>query len=134
MARLIGQEPAPSKCVLLSTSKVIRDKMRSLILSDEGDKLAVKLDMRDLGGHLDTTRRGWSSTLAARVRLVISRLVLMFVLPLDFHGRVSSSSDYVHPLCPALGVEASYLSKSSFLKLRAAVCCACGLVPEAAIG
>ena len=41
-----------------------------------------------LGGHLDTTFRGWSSTLAARVRLVISRLVLIFVLPLDFHGRV----------------------------------------------
>ena len=39
-------------------------------------------------GHLDTTFRGWSSTLAARVRLVISRLVLIFVLPLDFHGRV----------------------------------------------
>ena len=26
--------------------------------------------------------------LAARVRLVISRLALIFVLPLDFHGRV----------------------------------------------
>ena len=40
------------------------------------------------GEHLDTTFRGWSSTLAARVRLVISRLVLIFALPLDFHGRV----------------------------------------------
>ena len=30
-------------------------------------------DVRDLGGHLDTTFRGWSSTLAARVRLVLSR-------------------------------------------------------------
>ena len=37
---------------------------------------------------MDTTFRGWSSTLAARVRLVISRLVLIFVLALDFHGRV----------------------------------------------
>ena len=36
---------------------------------------------------MDTTFRGWSSTLAARVRLVLSRLVLIFALPLDFHGR-----------------------------------------------
>ena len=84
--------------------KVIRDKMRSLILSDEGDKLAVKF----LGGHLDTTRRGWSSTLAARVRLVISRLVLMFVLPLDFHRRVSVVRTMFIPCAPH-GVEASYL-------------------------
>ena len=40
------------------------------------------------GGHLDTTMRGWSSTLSARVCLVMSRLVLIFILPLDFHGRV----------------------------------------------
>ena len=37
---------------------------------------------------MGTTFRGWSSTLAARVRLVISRLVLIFALPLDFHGGV----------------------------------------------
>ena len=41
-------------------------------------------DVRDLGGHLDTTFRGWSATLAARFRLVISRLVLIFALPLGF--------------------------------------------------
>ena len=59
-----------------------------MVLSQEGDKWSVKFDVRDLGGHLDTTFRGWSSTSAARVRLVISRLVLIFSLPLDFHGRV----------------------------------------------
>ena len=41
-----------------------------------------------MGGHLDTTRKGWPSTLSARVRLVISRLALIFGLPLDFDGRV----------------------------------------------
>ena len=46
------------------------------------------MDVRDLGGHLDTTFHGWSSTLAPRVRLVISRLVLVSALPLDFHGRL----------------------------------------------
>ena len=34
----------------------------------------MKLDVRDLGGHLDTTISGWSATLVAQVRLVISRL------------------------------------------------------------
>ena len=58
------------------------------MLSQEGDRWSVKFDVRDLGGHSDTTFREWSSTLAARVRLVISRLVLIFALPLDFHGRV----------------------------------------------
>ena len=40
----------------------------------------LKLDVRDLGGHLDTTLRWWSSTLSLRVRLVISRLDLNFCL------------------------------------------------------
>ena len=82
--RLVGQEPAPSKCVLLSTSREVRRDMKDWVLSCEGDQWSVKFYVRDLGGHLDTTFRGWSSTLAARVRLVISRLVLVFVLPLDF--------------------------------------------------
>ena len=78
---------APSKCVLLSTSREVRKDMKDWVLSHEGDQWSVKFDVRDLGGHLDTTFRGWSSTLAARVRLVISvisRLALIFVLPFDF--------------------------------------------------
>ena len=34
--RLVGQEPAPDKGVLLSTPQVVRDDMWSLALSDEG--------------------------------------------------------------------------------------------------
>ena len=34
--RLVGREPAPSKCVLVSTSKVVRKDMRDWILSQEG--------------------------------------------------------------------------------------------------
>ena len=56
------------------------------MLTDEGDRWTVKFDVRDLGGHLDTTFRGWSSTLAARVRLVLTRLLVVFALPLHFHG------------------------------------------------
>ena len=75
--RSVGQELAPGKCVLLGTSRDIRRDMKDLVLSQEGDQWSVRFDVRDLGGHLDTTFRGWSSTLAARVRLVFSRLVLI---------------------------------------------------------
>ena len=35
--RLVGQEPAPGKCVLLSTSRVVRSDMKDWVLSKEGD-------------------------------------------------------------------------------------------------
>ena len=66
--RLVGQEPAPRKCVFLSASRIVRREMRDWVVTDEGDQWTVKFDVRDLlGGHLDTTFRSWSSTLAARV-------------------------------------------------------------------
>ena len=34
--RLVGHEPAPSKCVLLSTSRVVRKDMKDWVLSQEG--------------------------------------------------------------------------------------------------
>ena len=49
--RLVGQEPAPSKCVLLSTSREVRRDMKDWVLSDSGDQWSVKFDVRDLGGH-----------------------------------------------------------------------------------
>ena len=45
--------------------------MKDWVLSQEGDRWSVKFEIRDSGRHLDTTFRGWSSTLAARVRLVM---------------------------------------------------------------
>ena len=53
----VGQELAPNKCVLLSTSWEVRRDMKDWVLSDSGDKWSVKFDVRDLGGHLDTTFR-----------------------------------------------------------------------------
>ena len=44
--RLVGQEPAPRKCVLMSTC---RSDMRGWIGTDEGDQWSVKPDVRDLG-------------------------------------------------------------------------------------
>ena len=46
--RLLGQAPAPRKCILFSTSVRVRGLMRDWVLS--GDKWTVKLDTRDLGG------------------------------------------------------------------------------------
>ena len=128
--RLVGQEPAPSKCVLLSTSKAVQAEMRGWVLSDEGHKWTVKLDVQDLGGHLDTTLRRWSSTLSLRVRLVISRLDLVFALPLDFYGRIRVVRAMFLP-CALHGVEASYLSKGVFFEVA---CCyyVCCLVSKAA--
>ena len=119
--RLVGQEPAPGKCVLLSTSKDVRSNMKDWVLSQEGDRWSVKFDVRDLGGHLDTTFRGWSATLAARVRVVLARLVLIFALPLDFHGRVRVVRSMFLPAA-LHGIEASLLAYDSLLKLRSAVC------------
>ena len=118
--RLVGQEPAPSKCVLLSTSREVRKDMKGWVLSQEGDQWSVNFDVRHLGGHLDTTFRGWSATLAARVRLVISRLVLIFVLPLDFHGRVRVVRSMYLPAA-LHGIEASLLASGSLRKLRSSV-------------
>ena len=91
------------------------------VLSQEGDKWSVKYDVRDLLGHLDTAFRGWSATLATRVRLVISRLVLIFVLPLDFHGRVRVVRSMYLPAA-LHGVEASLLAFDCLLKLRSSIC------------
>ena len=110
--RLVGQEPAPRKCVLLSTSRDVRKDMKEWVLSQEGDQWSVRFDVLGLGGHLDTTFRGWSATLAARVRLVISRLVLIFVLPLDFRGRVRVVRSMYLPAA-LHGVESSLLALES---------------------
>ena len=69
---------------------------------------------------MDTTFRGWSSTLVARVRLVISRLVLIFALPLDFHGRVRVVQSMYLPAA-LHGIEASWLASVSLRKLRSSI-------------
>ena len=99
--RLVGQEPAPRKCAFLSTSRLVRREMRDWLVTDEGDRWTVKLDIRDLGGHLDTTFRGWSSTLATRVRVVIARLVVVFCIASSFSWSFGCSSEYVYSWCHA---------------------------------
>ena len=113
--RLVGQEPAPRKCVLMSTSRAVRSDMRRWVVTDDGDRWSVKLDVRDLGEHLDSTFRGWSSTMATT-----ARLVLIFALPFDFHGRLRVARSMFIP--GALhGIEASFLADAGLRKLRAAI-------------
>ena len=91
--------------------------MKDWVLSQEGDRWSVKFDVRDLGRHLDTAFRGWPSTLAASVRLVLSRL---FALPLDFLGRVRAVRSMFLPAA-LYGIEASFLASDSLRKLRSSV-------------
>ena len=99
---------------------MVRKDMEDWVLSQDGDRWSVKFDVRDLGGHLDTTFRGWSSTLAARVRLVFSRLILIFALPLDFHGRARVVRSMYLPAA-LHGIEDSFLASDSPTKLRSSV-------------
>ena len=95
--------------------------MKDWVLSLEGATWSVKFDVRDLGGHLETTFRGWSSTLATRVRLVLSRLVLIFALPLNSRGRVRFVRS-MHLHAALRGIEASLLASDSLRKLRSSIC------------
>ena len=120
---LVGQEPAPSKCILMSTLAVIRQEMKEWVISDQ-ECWTVKLDVRDLGGHLDTTYRAWGRTLVARVFAVLRVVWLVSALPLDYRSKLRILRSIYIP--DALhGVEASHLSQSNLLKLRAAFVRAC---------
>ena len=94
--------------------------MKDWVLSQEGDKWSVKFDVRDLEGHLDTSFRGWSSSLAARVRMVTFGLVLIFALPLDFHGRVGVVRSMFVPAA-LHGIEASLLASDRLRELRSSI-------------
>ena len=59
-------------------------------------------------------------TLAARVRFVLSRLVVIFAPLMDFHGRVRIVRS-MYLLAALHGVEASVLASDSLRKLRSAV-------------
>ena len=117
--RLVCQTPAPSKCVLLSTSWVVRGLMKDWVLSDSGDTWSVELDVRDLGGHLDTTCRRRATTLVARVVLLLARILVVMALPLDFARKLRVLRNKVLPGALRC-VEASALSLGLLHQLRSA--------------
>ena len=83
--------------------------MRSWVATDEGDRWSVKQDVRDLGMHLDSPFRGWSASLATRVRLVIARLVLALLLSLWIFMETPSYPLHVYSWCFAFGLAVSLL-------------------------
>ena len=122
--RLVGQEPASSKCILMSTSAAVRRDMKAWVISDRGEHWSVKLDVRDLGGHLDTTYRAWGRTLVAGVIAVLKVVWMVSALPLDYRGKLRILRT-MHIPAALHGIEASLLSQSSLLKLRAAFVSSC---------
>ena len=62
--------------------------MKEWILSETGDKWSVKLDVRDMGGHLDTTHRRRATTLIGRVLGLLGALLVVMALPLTFTGKL----------------------------------------------
>ena len=60
----VGQQASLSKCVLLSTCKGTRKKMKNWAISAGEGSWGTKLDLRDLGGHLNVTLRARAGTLS----------------------------------------------------------------------
>ena len=111
--RLVGQEPAPSKCILLSTSREVWRDMKDWVLSQEGISGLLSLISGHYFSWLVFNSCCW-------VRLVLSRLVLLFILPLDFHGRVRVVRSMYLPAA-LHGIEASFLASESLRKLRSSI-------------
>ena len=82
----VGQEASPSKCVLLSTSKAARRRMTAWRNMNEGCFWAVKLDVRDLGGHLDVTLRAVAGTLSSRVKIATTQVPAVEAFPWGFNA------------------------------------------------
>ena len=65
--RSVGHDVSPGKCVLLRTSKSVRKAMKLWDISGCGSFWKVHKNVRDLGGHLDFTKRARAGTLSKRV-------------------------------------------------------------------
>ena len=68
--------------MLLSTSKAARRRMTAWRNMNEGCFLAVKLDVRDFGGHLDVTLRAVAGTLSSRVNIATTQVPAVGALSL----------------------------------------------------
>ena len=62
--------------------------MKDSVICAGNERWTVRLDVRDLGGHLDTTERAWGCTLAARVCSVLRVVWLVSALPLGYLGKL----------------------------------------------
>ena len=118
--RAVGQEASPSKCVLLSTSKAARKRMTSWRNRNEGCFWAVKLDVRDLGGHLDVTLRAVAGTLTNRVKIATTQVPAVGALPLGFQRMLGLVRSKYLP-GGLHGCEGAAVSVTALASFRAAV-------------
>ena len=117
--RADGQDVFPGKCVLLSTSSAVRRSMKLWDVSGNGRAWSVEWDVRDLGGHLDFTRRARDGALSRRVREATHGVGAVGALPLGFQAQLGlMRRKYL--LAGLHAVEASYVSASSLAVCRAA--------------
>ena len=84
----VGQGVSLGKCVLLSTSTSARKAMKLWDISGDGSFWKVQLDVRDLGGHLDFTRRTRAGTLSERVGEATVGVAAVGALPLGFQFKL----------------------------------------------
>ena len=99
--RSVGQYVSPGKCVLLSTSKSVRRAVklwgRSLGMVSFG---MSQLDIGDLGGHLDFTKRARAGTFCERVGGPTVGVAAVGALPLGFSGQAGVGSREVSSYLP----------------------------------
>ena len=118
--RAVGQEASPSKCVLLSTSKAARRRMTAWRNRNDGCFWAVKLDVRDLGGHLDVTLRAVAGTLTNRVKIATTQVPAVGALPLGFQRMLGLVRSKYLP-GGLHGCEGAAVSVTALSSFRAAV-------------
>ena len=68
----------------MCVAKAARRRMTAWRNMNEGCFWAVKLDVRDLGGHLDVTLRAVAGTLSSRVNIATTQFPAVGALPLGF--------------------------------------------------
>ena len=89
-------------------------------ISGDGGFWKVQLDVRDLGGHPDFTRRARAGTLSNTVRDATFGFASVGALPLGFHVKLGLvRGKYL--LAGLHAAEASYVSSSAISGFRAAV-------------
>ena len=90
-----------------------------------GDKgWAVKLDVRDLGGHLDITNRAHAGTLAQRAVRATSQVAMVGALPFGFLRLVGFARSKFLP-AGLHGAEGSHISFKNLNSFRTGIVKAC---------
>ena len=128
----VGQEASPGKCVLLSTSRDTRKRMKRWSISFGDKGWAVKLDVRDLGGHLDVTNRARAHTLSCRADKATVGVHMVSALPFGFLGLVGNARSQFLP-AGLHGCEGAPISIKKMDSFRTATVRACwpGKLPMA---